>query len=139
MDLAEIVRTGLAAGTREKARELVAEEVGRICAAEPKRDPTEVKTTLLSNIGYLAGYEDLETADRIYDLFETEHPVFGRHHPTPQEALARGLFYGYRNSGRATQAGKEATQALVDHEDWKGLIDWMMQEGAKRNQLTVNS
>jgi hypothetical protein len=138
MDLEKIVRTALAAGTREKARELVAAEVENIRKKEPRRDPAEVKRTLLSNIGYIAGYEDPTTADRIYELFDTEHPVFGRRHPTGEEALARGMLRGYLTSGRASQAGQKAVQAFADREDWSGLIEWMTQEGAKRNQLTVN-
>ena len=139
MDLAEIVQKALAAGTREKARELVAAEVGRICAADAKRDPAEVKKTLLSNIGYYTGYCDFETGDRICDLFETEHPIFGRRHPTAEEAFARGQLHGYLHSGRASQAGQEALQAFVAREDWPGLIEWMFQEAEKRDQLTVNS
>lgn len=43
------------------------------------------------NIGYAAGYCDAETQDRIYEFTETAHPIFGRHHPTPDEALAAGM------------------------------------------------
>lgn len=44
----------------------------------------------LSNVGYFAGYYDRETADRIYDAFETAHPIFGRTHPSPDEAFKLG-------------------------------------------------
>jgi hypothetical protein len=32
----------------------------------------------LSNIGYIAGYYDSKTAQRILKIFNTEHPIFGR-------------------------------------------------------------
>ena len=31
-----------------------------------------------SNIGYLAGYYDRETARKIWDWFNCSHPIFGR-------------------------------------------------------------
>lgn len=43
------------------------------------------------NIGYWAGYYDQETQTRIYELFETEHPIFGKHRPSPEEALKAGM------------------------------------------------
>lgn len=46
-----------------------------------------------ANIGYLAGYVDRATAQRIYSLFETEHPIFGLAEPTPDEAFAAGYNY----------------------------------------------
>ena len=44
----------------------------------------------LQNIGYFAGYCDMETADRILKIFHTLHPVFGSAFPTPEEALEMG-------------------------------------------------
>jgi len=32
----------------------------------------------LHNIGYIAGYYPAKTAQRILDIFRTEHPKFGR-------------------------------------------------------------
>jgi hypothetical protein len=34
------------------------------------------------NVGYFAGYYDSETNKRIHELFETEHPIFGKIIPT---------------------------------------------------------
>ena len=39
------------------------------------------------NIGYLAGYYGHEQAQRIYAWFETSHPIFGTHSPSPEEAF----------------------------------------------------
>jgi len=43
------------------------------------------------NVGYLIGYLDTENRKRLYRLFNTQHPIFGRSDPTPQEALTAGL------------------------------------------------
>lgn len=138
MSILEIIEVGLKAGTREKAQELVEAEVKRLCMAEPGLDRALAKKTLLSNIGYMAGYENPDTAQRIYEIFDTEHPFFGRRQPSAEEAMATGMLHGYLQSGEASETGKETAQAFAKCEDWTGLIEWMIQEGAKRNQLTVN-
>ncbi len=43
-----------------------------------------------ANVGYVAGYYHQETAQRIYALFQTAHPIFGTHVPTPEEAVTAG-------------------------------------------------
>jgi hypothetical protein len=43
-----------------------------------------------TNVGYLAGYYDSETARKIWDWFECAHPVFGTYVPTVEEALEAG-------------------------------------------------
>jgi len=47
-----------------------------------------------TNVGYLAGYHDSETARRIWDWFECAHPVFGTYIPTPEEAFEAGQRLG---------------------------------------------
>jgi hypothetical protein len=42
------------------------------------------------NIGYYCGYYSREDAERVMDLFGTQHPIFGRTWPTPQEAFEMG-------------------------------------------------
>lgn len=44
----------------------------------------------LQNIGYMSGYYDTKTADRIMEVFKTSHPIFGRRHPDPAEAFEKG-------------------------------------------------
>lgn len=52
----------------------------------------------LSNIGYYAGYYNSKTITRVYKLFNTTHPIFGKTIPTPKEALeARKLRSGFNN------------------------------------------
>lgn len=46
-----------------------------------------------ANIGYLMGYYDGETQQRVYDLFgdlDIAHPIFGRAQPSYDVALAAG-------------------------------------------------
>lgn len=54
----------------------------------PEKTRLEHRAIQLSNIGYWSFYY----ADplRILDLFETEHPYFGRTIPTPEEAFELG-------------------------------------------------
>lgn len=77
-DLADAV---LAVESPEEAREFMAAYMAQNVHA-------------YSNIGYLAGYFDRSTTDRVYEWFETAHPVWGRHHPTPEEALEIGKRMG---------------------------------------------
>lgn len=71
--------------TQEQARALVKAE-----AAERAEfyhiSEAEATAALLANIGYVTGYCSDEQADRIMELFETQHPIFGRTHPTAEEA-----------------------------------------------------
>jgi hypothetical protein len=42
------------------------------------------------NIGYVSGYYDNDTADKIMKIFKTAHPIFGTKHPAPEEAFEMG-------------------------------------------------
>lgn len=44
-----------------------------------------------SNLGYYAGYYDRETMTRVNDLFDTQHPIFGKEPPSPERALQAGM------------------------------------------------
>jgi hypothetical protein len=48
------------------------------------------------NIGYFAGYYDHDIQKRVYSLFNTEHPIFGKTSPTPEQALKAGMELGMR-------------------------------------------
>lgn len=45
-------------------------------------------------IGYLAGYCDQAVLDKVVQLFDAEHPVFGKTLPGPERAFAIGLEIG---------------------------------------------
>lgn len=42
------------------------------------------------NIGYLTGYFGHAEADKMRELFDVSHPIFGRKNPTVEEAYAMG-------------------------------------------------
>jgi hypothetical protein len=89
--LGEIMRLARAEDfTKANAEAIVKEQVDEM-AAILHYDPAEAKKMLLSNLGYYCGYYPAELADKVYEMFDTEHPVFGRTHPTPEEAFRKGM------------------------------------------------
>lgn len=52
-----------------------------------------------SNLGYFAGYYDAKTCDLIYEVYCTEHPVFGKkpYGISPEDAFLAGLSAGYKH------------------------------------------
>jgi hypothetical protein len=93
MTMPEIIKLALADGTKERASALVEAQVDEMVKMLDY-DPAEARRITLVNIGYYTGYLDCTTADKIMELFETEHPVFGRTHPTPTEAFRLGMELG---------------------------------------------
>jgi hypothetical protein len=79
--------------TKQQAAALVAEEAAEMAQLCGK-SADEWREILLANIGYCTGYYDNATADRIMELFETEHPIFGKTHPSPEEAFRLGMALG---------------------------------------------
>jgi transcriptional regulator with XRE-family HTH domain len=68
-----------------------------VCAVESREDAHRFMAAYraetphaASNVGYLAGYCDSETARRIWDWFECAHPIFGTRIPTADEAFSAG-------------------------------------------------
>jgi len=60
---------------------------------EPRTDEMTAQQIAKENLGYYAGYYNLETRIRIETLFKCSHPVFGKAsngEPTPEEALEAG-------------------------------------------------
>jgi hypothetical protein len=82
--------------TKDKAAALVDAEAAET-AGFYEMPVEDARANLLASIGYCTGYYDTDTADRILDLFETEHPIFGRTHPTPAEALKMGMELGAKS------------------------------------------
>lgn len=76
---------------RAEADAFMAKEVRRYwdtwqIAAEKAHD------TILQNLGYMAGYYDDDTAQKIHDLFGAKHPIFGApgyHKNIPAEAALK--------------------------------------------------
>ena len=88
--------------TKEEAAALVDEEVKEAVAAQ-HITAEDARKNLLASIGYASGYYSYKTADRLLELFDTEHPVFGKTHPTAEEALRMGMEYGKRSQEKKEQ------------------------------------
>jgi len=98
MTTAEIIRFASAEGfTKEHAKDIVHRQVHEMLSVLTDMDEEEATKRVLVNIGYYTGYLDHATADRIMELFDTEHPMFGKSHPTQAEALAIGIAWGKRS------------------------------------------
>lgn len=82
--------------TQAEADDQLAELIG-LMVKEGKR-PRVAKKIAKKNIGYWAGYYDEETARRIWRLFRTEHPVFGKRWPGPREAFQLGVKLGQKHA-----------------------------------------
>lgn len=58
----------------------------------------QAKEVILENLGYIAGYYDHETAQKVYHLFGAVHPIFGTatYHQdvTPESAFRAGQTIG---------------------------------------------
>lgn len=68
------------------------------------------------NIGYMSGYYDTQTAVRILDWFEVEHPVFGKRTDVPaEEAFKAGqeLAQGIKKSHKQPPKGKSSVRSTA--------------------------
>jgi ferric iron reductase protein FhuF len=86
MSLPEIIKYALKGGTKERAKELVDQQVDEMVSIL-HYDADMARGIVLHNIGYYTGYLDHETADKVMELFNTEHPYFGRKHPSHEEIV----------------------------------------------------
>lgn len=76
----EQFKSALKCKTVGQAKKWLDKEVEEL-AKEPTckfKRKEEIKNAILSNLGYMAGYYDKETSEKIYKLFSAEHPVFGK-------------------------------------------------------------
>ena len=62
----------------------------------PELSYEEALTIEKENVGYYSGYCAHDVADRIMELYDCEHPFFGRSHPTAEEAFRMGQELGER-------------------------------------------
>jgi hypothetical protein len=81
--------------TKEQAAALVEAEATE-AAAFYSMSREEARCKLLDNIGYVTGYLSHKAADHIMELFDTQHPVFGRQHPSAEEAFRMGQEYAQK-------------------------------------------
>lgn len=66
----------LACNTKEEAQAWLEKNI-REREKEYGQSSVEARKIILSNLGYMAGYYDKETSQKVYDLFQAEHPIFG--------------------------------------------------------------
>jgi hypothetical protein len=95
MSVPELIKAALAAGTKEATNDLITLQVGEMMLVLGYT-PEEARRLVLANVGYYTGYLEYEKADKVMELFETEHPVWGKTHPTPEEIARLGREYGER-------------------------------------------
>lgn len=120
-----LMQAVLACKTREDADQLISAELNCICAQKKCPSPEEAKQILLRSIGYLAYYYDGRTIDRILDLFQTEHPFFGKSHPSGEMAFTMGSQYARLTRSRL---GRAKADAFFRSGDYNGLRAWLMED-----------
>lgn len=106
--------------------------------SDPPHSREQAEDIERQNIGYFAGYYDSDVAQRVYQLFNCEHPIFGKIQPTPEQSLKAGMLLGetMKNSldvQTATQQVREK-MGLVDsaHETLRKTISKEKQNGNVR-------
>jgi hypothetical protein len=92
--------------TKENAAAIVKEQVDEMVQVLHYQ-PDEARHIVLSNIGYYCGYYPADLADKVYEMFDTEHPIFGKTHPTPEEALRIWIEMGRRAKEQAQKEDAE--------------------------------
>jgi hypothetical protein len=75
--------------TKEEAKQYLDDYISHIMK-ETGKDYNYASRTAKDNLGYYAGYYNETTNLRIQELFEVEHPIFGKGIPTPEEAWEAG-------------------------------------------------
>jgi hypothetical protein len=70
--------------TKAEATAIIDEETPQYAAALGITEEA-ARQQLKDNIGYLCWYYSEAEAERIMELFETQHPIFGRHRLSPEE------------------------------------------------------
>jgi hypothetical protein len=111
--------------TREDADQLISTELNCVCAQKDAPSPEEAKRILLCTIGYLAYFYDGRTIDRILGLFQTEHPFFGKSHPSGKMAFTMGSQYARLTRSRT---GRAKADAFFRSGDYDGLRAWLMED-----------
>lgn len=85
--------SAMACNTREMADLWLAAEIERY-VNEFGQAEAQARNVILQNLGYMAGYGDDSTAQKVQALFGAEHPIFGpagyHRTVTPEQAFALG-------------------------------------------------
>lgn len=87
--------------TKEQAAAIIQEE-SELRAAKYGGEPASFREGLLEVIGHWSRYLSNSWADTLLELYDTQHPIFGRTHPEAKEALRmEEEFYARRRTGEA--------------------------------------
>jgi len=101
MTYLELFDSAMRCTTKEQADAWMEVEVQALLDAATANSDTTLnepaaRESIKSTLGYMAGYGDDTVRDKVRDLFDALHPIFGDHRPTPEEAFAKGYGYGMR-------------------------------------------
>lgn len=88
--------------TREQADAWLEREADDMMREYPQQFTLDdAKKLIRINLGYMSGYYDMDVAQRVYELYDAEHPVFGtpamRAKVTPEDAFAAGKLWAAKN------------------------------------------
>lgn len=76
--------------TEEEAGHVTELLVAACLYHDPELTEEKAREIALENVGYCTGYYDSETAERVFKLFKTKHPIFGTTRPSAEEAFKAG-------------------------------------------------
>lgn len=85
-------------GDVEEAEEYVELYIMFLLGRNPGWTRDGAHSTVMSNLGYYAGYYGPEEREAVQRVFGALHPVFGSATPTPDEAFAAGQRWAASNS-----------------------------------------
>jgi hypothetical protein len=94
MTIGELYTPAMSIKTKEEAKEYLDALIEYTMAMNGVKLEDAIRIEK-SNLGYYAGYYDNETIKRVQELFDCQHPIFGKVIPTAEEAFNMG-----RNIGR---------------------------------------
>ena len=99
-------KAAMSCQSKEEASKWMAEEV-RQYKEEYGIDEEKAVGTILHNLGYMAGYYDKAASEKVFELFNALHPIFGSPEywdkVTAEEAFLAGIQAG--NLTHATKMG----------------------------------
>ena len=79
---------------KERAEQFLTAYHKWVCEGNPEKDPEECLRIIKSNLGYMAGYYNVDVAQLIEDAYGAIHPIFGcaeqRRKLTPEQIFNMG-------------------------------------------------
>ena len=91
--------------TKDDAAALIKERVNEMVELLNYSE-SDARHIVLQNLGYAAGHYSHEIAERVFDVYGTEHPIYGRNRPNPAEAIQMEI-----------AAEKRKKEKLIDNQE----------------------